>query len=193
MELVETSYPTSQLAVSGPNQGTVELFKAGGCKRYAEIGVYRGDTALQIASHLDGEGEIHLFDFEDRVADVAARLRDAGHENVVGHGNSRRLMDSYNWSLMSLLRDRSEPAFDYVFLDGVHTWGHDALAFLLADRLLAEGGYMDFDDYWWTIARSPSMGPEAFPAATKLYTAEQMEERQVALVVNLLVRGDARY
>lgn len=193
MELVDSSYPTSQLAVRGPNQRTVELFKAGGCKRYAEIGVYRGGTALEIAAHLEGEGEIHLFDFEDRVAEVAGRLREAGHENVVGHGNSRKLLDSYNWSLMRLLREHPEPMFDYVFLDGVHTWSHDALAFLLADRLLAEGGYMDFDDYWWTIARSPSMSPEAFPAASKLYTGEQMEERQVALVVDLLVRGDARY
>jgi len=179
--------------VNGPNQDTVEFFKASGCRRYAEIGVYEGDTTLEIAAHLAGEGEIHLFDFEDRVADVAARLGRAGHNNVVGHGNSRRLMDSYNWSLMRLLHEHEQPLFDYVFLDGAHTWGQDALAFLLADRLLVPGGYVDFDDYWWTLARSPSMNPAAFPPTSKLYTEEQIEERHVALVIDLLVRRDSRY
>lgn len=193
MELVDSAYPSCDLAVSGPNQATVDFFGASGCRRVAEIGVYRGDTAEKLAEHLAGQGELHLFDFEDKVTEVSARLKAAGHENVVAHGNSRKLMDSYNWSLMRLLRDHSEPIFDYVFLDGAHTWSQDAFAFLLVDRLLAEGGYLDFDDYWWTIARSPSMNPEAFPATGKLYTQEQIEERQVALVVDLLVRRDPRY
>ncbi len=193
MELVDSTCPALDPALGEANAQTVEFFKASGCRRFAEIGVYKGDTSRKIAEHLAGEGEIHLFDFEDNVAAVGSSLKAAGHANVVTHGNSRRLMDSYNWSLMRLLRDHSEPLFDYVFLDGAHTWGLDALAFLLLDRLLADGGYLDFDDYWWTTARSPTMNPEAFPATSKLYTQEQIEERQVALVVDLLVRRDLRY
>jgi hypothetical protein len=116
-----------------------------------------------------------------------------GHRNVTAHPNTRKVFDSYNWSLMELLRDGDGPAFDYVFIDGAHTWALDALAFLLVDRLLAPGGYVDFDDYHWTLARSPSMSPEAFPPTSKLYTEEQIAERQVALVVDLLVRPDGRY
>jgi hypothetical protein len=37
------------------------------------------------------------------------------------------------------------------------------------------------------------MNPDVFPATAKLYTDEQIEERQVALVVDLLVRPDPRY
>ena len=193
MELVDDTCPPLDPALGEPNTQTVDFFKASGCRMFAEIGVYKGDTSLKIAEHLGGEGEIHLFDFEDNVARVVSGLGAAGYENVVSHGNSRKLMDSYNWSLMKLLREHPEPMFDYVFVDGAHTWALDALACLLLDRLLVDGGDLDFDDYWWTAARSPTMNPETFPATGKLYTDEQIEERQVALVVDLLVRRDPRY
>jgi predicted O-methyltransferase YrrM len=187
------SFPEARLNVDGPNERTVAFFASTGCRAYAEIGVYEGSTARRIAQHLDGRGEIHLFDFADRVAAVAATLRADGHDNVVEHPNSRRLLDSYNWSLMQVLAEHGGPVFDYIFLDGAHTWAHDALAFSLADRLLADGGYLDFDDYTWTLRASPSMNPDIFPEVAELYTDEQIDSRQVALVVDLLVRTDARY
>ena len=187
------AFPETDLNVDGANERTVAFFAQSGCRRYAEIGVYKGYTAARIADVLRGEGEIHLFDYADRVESVAAALRDAGHRNVVAHGNSRRLLDSYNWSLMRVLAERGGETFDYVFVDGAHTWAHDALAFALADRLLAPGGYVDFDDYSWTLRASPTMNPAAFPEVERLYTDEQIDARQVALVVDLLVRRDERY
>lgn len=187
-------YPSDGLAVDGPNVQVVDHFRASGATRFAEIGVYEGDTTLAVAEALGGRGEIHLFDFEDKVTAVAARLAEAGHSgNVVLHPNSRKLLDSYNWSLMRLLQESGEPRFDYVFLDGAHTWGVDALAFMLLDRLLEPGGHIEFDDYYWTIERSPSMSPDVFPATDRMYTREQIAEQQVALVVDLLVRTDPRY
>jgi predicted O-methyltransferase YrrM len=193
MKLVEQAYPSTALKVEGPNDGTVEFFKSTGSRVYAEIGVYKGYTAAKIAEHLDGEGEVHLFDYEDRLAEAVSRLAETGHENVVEHPNSRLIMDSYNWSLMRLLDRCPEPIFDYVFLDGAHTWALDALAFLLVDRLLKPGGHVDFDDYAWTLAGSPSMKPEVFPDVLRLYSREQIDKRQVALVVDLLVRRDPCY
>ena len=187
------SYPTGELNVTTANSRTVEFFAASGCRTYAEIGVYEGDTALAIATSLDGAGELHLFDFDDRVEAAAARLQQAGHGNVFAYPNSRRLLDSYNWSLMRLLEDRKAPIFDYVFVDGAHTWAHDALAFFLIDRLLQPGGYIDFDDYPWTLRNSPSMNPAAFPEVEQLYTDDQIDTAQVALVVDLLVRADPAY
>jgi len=186
-------FPTTALNVHGPNDRTVELVRASGARSYAEIGVYRGDTARRVAELLGGDGELHLFDYEDRVVPVAAALRAAGHGNVVAHPNSRRMLDSYNWSLMRLLAAHREPLFDYVFLDGAHTWALDALAFCLVDRLLRPGGIVDFDDYHWTVRASPSMRPEIFPDVLDLYTDEQIDARQVALVVDLLARRDGRY
>jgi predicted O-methyltransferase YrrM len=192
-ETVDESYTHGPLLVEGPNERTVAAVRETGARTYMEIGVYLGATASAVAEVLDGQGEIHLLDFEDRVTPVASRLRAAGHGNVVAHANSRRALDSYNWSLMKLLRDGRAGTFDYVFLDGAHTWAHDALAFLLVDRLLEPGGHVDFDDYGWTLARSPSMRPDAFAPTRQLYSDEQIETQQVALVVDLLVRSDPRY
>ena len=188
------AFPETDLKVDGPNERTVELVSASGARAYAEIGVYKGFTAQRVAELFDGDGELHLFDYEDRVAPVVQRLRAAGHDNVVAHPNSRRLLDSYNWALMEVLTaSDGAPVFDYIFIDGAHTWVHDALAFFLADRLLKPGGVLDFDDYTWTIRDSPSMNPAAFPDVEALYTDAQIDARQVALVVDLLVRRDGRY
>jgi predicted O-methyltransferase YrrM len=193
VKLVEQAYPSTALKVEGPNEATVEFFKSTDSRVYAEVGVYKGYTAAKIAEHLAGEGELHLFDYEDRLTEAASRLSETGHPGVVQHPNSRLIMDSYNWSLMRLLDRCPEPIFDYVFLDGAHTWALDALAFLLIDRLLKPGGHVDFDDYSWTLAGSPSMKPEVFPDVLRLYTGEQIEKRQVTLVMDLLVRRDPRY
>jgi predicted O-methyltransferase YrrM len=190
---VTRAFPDADLMVDGPNRATVEFFEGTRCRSYAEIGVYRGDTTLAIAELMAGEGQIHLFDYEDRVSEVSRRLQAAGHHNVSAHGNSSCLMDSYNWSLMRALAASDGPPYDYVFIDGAHTWVHDALAFLLIDRLLMPGGYVDFDDYHWSLRHSPSMNPQAFPDVERLYSQEQIDSRQVALVVDLLARPDERY
>lgn len=193
MTAVEHAFPTGPLNVKGANERTAAFFAASGCCVYAEIGVYKGDTALRIADHLGGRGHLHLFDYDDRLRGARRRLRRAGHANFTLHPNSRRLLDSYNWSLMRLLAEHEEPVFDYVFIDGAHTWALDALAFCLVDRLVREGGYVDFDDYWWTLRGSPSMNPDAFPEVEQLYTDEQIDRAQVALVVDLLVRRNPGY
>jgi hypothetical protein len=181
------------LRVEGANQGTVSFLASTACRVIAEVGIYEGHTSRQIAEFLAGDGELHLFDFADRVDEVVAQLHEAGYHNIVGYGNSRKLLDSYNWSLMRVLQQNSTPIYDYVFLDGAHVWALDALAFFLIDRLLKPGGYIDFDDYGWSVAISPALNPVAFPKTAELYTAEQIQERQVAIVVDLLVKRDTRY
>lgn len=167
--------------------------RATGARCIAEIGIYRGDTSELLAEHLGGKGELHLFDFDHRVEQVISRLRRAGHTNVVGHSNSDKVMDSYNWSLMKVLHEHREPLFDYVFLDGAHTWQLDALAFCLVDRLLKNGGHIDFDDYGWSMQKSPTMRPEANPVTAELYTQEQISTCHVRLIIDLLVRRSGRY
>lgn len=175
------------------NWTTIEFLKTTDARVVGEIGTYLGHTAEQIARVLDGQGELHIFDFEERVDDVVAKLAALGYRNVVSHGSSHRSFDSYNWSLMKLIRDHPEPIFDYVLLDGSHTWNHDGFAFFLIDRLLKPGGYLDVDDYAWTLGNSRTMMPSVFPATRKLYTDEQIDTAQVSLIVNLLIRRDQRY
>ncbi|MGI8948588.1 MAG: class I SAM-dependent methyltransferase [Ornithinimicrobium sp.] len=182
------------LNVPAPNDATISLVRESGARVVAEIGVYEGATSAGIARVLaERDGELHLFDFQDRVEAVIDRLAGPEYAPVIGHGNTRKIMDSYNWTLGRLLAEPAPPAFDYVFLDGAHLWGIDALAFFLADRLLSVGGIIDFDDFDWSLAASETMNPSVFPATADLHTQEQIESRQVALVVDLVVRSDPRY
>ncbi|MBK9242958.1 MAG: class I SAM-dependent methyltransferase [Acidobacteria bacterium] len=169
------------------------LVAATQCRTIAEIGIGTGRTSLGVAQTLDGDGVLYLFDFQEKVDTVAAQLRERGYSNVIACGCSSRRLDSYNWPLAKLLREHDRPLFDFVYLDGAHTWVHDALAFLLIDRLLQPGGYVVFDDYDWTIAASPTVNPNRTPIVRELYTDEQMHTPQVKWVVDLLVKRDPSY
>lgn len=160
---------------------------------FAEIGIDKGDTSLELARFLNGRGVLHLFDYEDVVVRVRNRLAAEGIKNIELHGCSRCSHDSYNWNLMKLLTGAPKLRFDYVYLDGAHTWEIDGMAFFLCDMLLKKNGFIDFDDYEWSHATSPTCNPRSFPGITKMYTAEQIATQQVALVVDLLARGCGRY
>lgn len=179
------NYP-SKLAVSGPDLTTVEWVRKTGARHVAELGVYRGGTTKLIAAALPEDGSLDLFDFADTLERVVPAAKAVARCPVRGHGNSHKLLDSYCWSLMRVLREHPEPIWDYVYLDGAHTWAVDGFAFLLCDRLLRPGGYIDFDDYRWTLGKSPSLNPRQFSLTSKLYTREQIRTPQVELVCTLL-------
>lgn len=172
--------------------------KPAGDARVAEIGVKDGDTTIRLAQHLNNVGAIYLFDYHDRVATVKQRLATAGYHNVQSYGNSYKLFDSYNWSLMKLIECHDRELFDYVYFDGAHTWHHDALAATLCMRLLKVGGYIDIDDYEHRYATSPNAAPgieptQPRPRTEDAFTQEQINAKQVKLVVDLIVKEDYRF
>lgn len=161
--------------------------------RVAEVGIWKGATSIEIARLLGPGDELHLFDYEDNVAEVLAGLTERGLTNALGWGCSYKFLDSYNWGLKRLMEERgTEPLFDYVYIDGAHTWAIDALAFYLCDMLLKPGGYVDFDDYEWTL-RGSSLDPASVPETAELYTDEQIGDRQVKAIVDLLVKPRTDY
>ena len=196
--MAEQTYPAHVVAVQ-PNTVTLTCIEKLFADRdrdtlcIAEIGIHVGATTERIAQYMDNRGQLHIFDFQDKVDRVLARVNALGYGNVRGFGSSYKMLDSYNWQLMKLINTCGSPIYDYVYLDGAHTWAIDALAFFLADRLLKVGGCIDFDDYGWTLAASPSMNPAAFPLTGDMYTDEQIGLPQVAIIVELLVKRDARY
>ena len=181
-------------AVGSANEVTVSCIRDFKCNSVAEIGIYEGYTSVEIAKHLNRIGELHLFDFEDKVSRVRQKIEAAGFSNVKTFGSSYKIA-----SLLQLAsreagqQDTNSPIYDYVFIDGAHTFAIDALTFFLSDRLLKIGGYLDFDDYEWTLAGSSSLRPEVFPLTRKLYTREQINCRQVKMIVDALVRKSGRY
>lgn len=186
------NYPAN-VSVYAPNSETVEWVKKTNSKMVAEIGIYQGHTSIEISKILPEDGELHLFDFHDRVDAVGAKVEKAGFKNVKRFGCSYKLLDSYNWPLAKLIESNPSPVYDYMFLDGAHTFAIDALTFFLADQLLKINGHMDFDDYAWTLGGSPALRPERFPLTAKLYTREQIDAQQVRMIVDLLVRKSGRY
>lgn len=97
---------------------------------------------------------------------------------------------SYTWELMKLLERDPQPRFDFVYIDGGHTWDVTGFGFLLVDRLMASGGWVLFDDLDWTLAKSPSQ--MANPRIMKL-PQEQLTTPQVRKVFELLVRTHPGY
>ena len=159
---------------------------------FAEFGVWKGATTGQLARFLNNQGQLHLFDYSDTVTDLKRKLQKAGFSNVIGWGNSYRYLNSYNWSLRYILERHSDLRFDYIFLDGAHTWAIDALTFLLCDQLLNVGGYIDFDDYGWRL-RGSSLDPSRVTDTAELYTDAQIDDFQVRAIVELLVRRRGNY
>ena len=159
---------------------------------YAEFGFYRADTARNICERFPN-ATLHLFDFDSNVEVAKTRLNDFPNR-IFYYGNTQRYNDSYNWNLAKLFfNNNATPIFDYCFLDGAHTFAIDALNFFVCDRMLRTGGYMDFDDYDWSLANSPSLNPRACPEITKQYTDEQIMSQQVKVIVDGFVKTDPRY
>ena len=181
-----------------------QIIRALGLTRYAEIGLDKGATVGKVAKAMGGQGTIHLFDFRDKcmsvMHDMGSRFPDM---KFISHPNSLKIKDSYNWSLMKLLRkpDDKRPVFDYVYLDGAHTWEVDGLTFYLVDQLLAPGGFIEFDDYNWTLQASIQMHKrrDADAAQKRMarlrthYTDEQLAEPHVKQVIDLLVKRHPNY
>jgi hypothetical protein len=82
--------------------------------------------------------------------------------------------------------------FDYAFLDGAHVWAVDGFTFLLTDMLLKPNGYIEMDDFDWTL-RGSSLDPTKNRSTRKFYTNEQIDSKQVELIIDLLIRRSGRY
>lgn len=94
---------------------------------------------------------------------------------------------SYNWFLHRKIREQTrdgtcDPCYDFVFIDGAHTWEDDGFAFFLVDKLLRPDGWILFDDLSWTM-------DERWPDVP----AEQRAVRQVEEVFDLLVSCHPSY
>jgi predicted O-methyltransferase YrrM len=97
---------------------------------------------------------------------------------------------SYTWELMKILERDPQPRFDFVYIDGGHTWDVTGYGFLLVDRLLAPGGWVLFDDLDWTLAASPSLANSAWVVSL---STEERTTPQARKVFQLLVQTHPEY
>ncbi|MCB2203214.1 class I SAM-dependent methyltransferase [bacterium] len=126
-------------------------------QRVLELGFAHGTSSCYMAAAMDelGEGQVLTMDSHEakkRQPDITTLMEKTGLGNRIQPVHAER---SYTWELMKLIEEqtkdgKTEPLFDFVFIDGGHTWDSDGFAFLLADRLLRPGGWVLFDDVTWT-------------------------------------------
>ncbi|WP_339756941.1 class I SAM-dependent methyltransferase [uncultured Hoeflea sp.] len=155
----------------------------------AEIGVGFGATTLEVAKAFDNRGEIHLFDFVESANELKSDLANLGYCNIHAHGNTQKYWDSYHWSLAALLKQGVSERFDIMYIDGAHTYLHDALAFFMCDRLIKVGGVIVFDDWNWKFEQSAYMKRTRH----EYMTPEQESSCQVGYVIDTLVKNHIGY
>jgi predicted O-methyltransferase YrrM len=94
---------------------------------------------------------------------------------------------------LSMYETSNDGIFDLVFLDGAHTFIHDALSTSLLKILLRPSGVIIFDDLYWTIMKSPTVNPDVRPINAQLYTREQMETPNIDMVCKIFMDRDETF
>ncbi|MAZ84415.1 MAG: hypothetical protein CME90_12535 [Hoeflea sp.] len=163
----------------------------------AEVGVGIGATTVEFCRNLGDSDKIYLFDFTATLNELCGDLSALGYENVFPFGSTRHTYDSYVWQLLKLAKhhlNAGDPAiFDFIYLDGAHTFLHDSGAAAICKLLLKPGGYLLFDDYNWTFMSSPTLNPEKKPEVTGWYSSEQLSYPNVRMVCEVLMDSDKNY
>jgi hypothetical protein len=121
--MIELLGTTGYETISAPNRNSTmvirTLLSSGvAAPVVAEIGVGIGATTLAMATLLDNRGELHIYDFQDKVAALIADLEARGYTNVRAFGNSGRHWDSYTWTLGQKILNGCEAVYDYIYVDG---------------------------------------------------------------------------
>ena len=167
----------------------------------AEIGVGIGASTVEFLKVMAGAGTLHLFDFNDVLHQLVADLKPLDVSDgirLVTHGNGRQRFNGYAWTLATMAaargRDDATPeVFDFVYLDGAHLFHHDAPSCVLLKEMIKPGGYIVFDDMYWTVNGSPTMNPAVKPAVRDDFSDEQLATPHVELVVDVFMRPDDRF
>lgn len=145
---------------------------------------------------LDEDDTYYVFDFEDTIKAFKKDLgtRDFGIKcKIITKSNTRKEWDSYNWNLTDMIFEMRERhaggIFDAVYLDGAHSFIHDAPTVCLLKELIKDNGYLILDDLHWTFAKS-AWGQRVGPSRL---TEEQMKDKQVLRVQKIFLDNDSNW
>lgn len=178
-----------------------------------ELGVAHGKATSYIAAALDelGEGQVTGVDLDknssENLIEKLSRLRVPTQKESVlpeellqrcGLAKYVQLVyepTSYNWFLMEKIREQSKeglctPCYDFCFLDGRHDWFVDGFAFCLVDKLLRPGGWIIFDDVYWSFSRSILLKDTA---EVQAMPKVERETPPIKLIIELLVAQHPNY
>lgn len=187
-------------SVSNPNKEVIscvgEILQNKGRIMFYEIGVGVGATTLPVAkaiSQRGGKGRIKIFSKTRDVEELVSDLNKMGYDFVEGIGSPCKTYSGYHFE-MAVAFSRSElPTFDLAYLDGGHVFHLDASAACILKELCTPGGYIIFDDYNWSLQKSPTQNPNANPLTFEHYDEDQINTAHVELICKSLMDTDPRY
>ncbi|WP_457093958.1 class I SAM-dependent methyltransferase [Microvirga sp. P5_D2] len=154
--------------------------------RCLELGFAHGVGTVWIAGAVQtlGRGKVVAVD------NHSAFERTPSAQDLIIHAGLESLVDlhydpiSYTWHLMRNLEAYVLEPFEFVFIDGAHTWDTDGFAFFLVEKVLRPGGWILFDDLDWSYSKSPAALQKEF---VRSMTDEQKNTAQIRQVWEKLV------
>lgn len=159
-----------------------------------EFGVAYGKSACFIADAMrdNGVGHVTGLDFDVIHKNCPSPIQSLESCGLSDRATVVASYYSYTWELIEILKasltdEGYRPKYDFVFIDGAHTWGVDGLAFLLIDKLVRPGGWVLFDDLGWTPDAGRLVPKSKHPRGGDPNVA------QVDLIWDLLVLPDKSY
>ncbi|MBN1498120.1 MAG: class I SAM-dependent methyltransferase [Spirochaetes bacterium] len=161
---------------------------------YYEIGVGIGATTLPVAEKLNNKGKIILLSREHHVKELAEDLAERGFANIDSSmGNPLKTYSGYHFELAMGALEKKLPKFDLAYIDGGHVFHLDAPATCILKELCRPNAYMIFDDYNWSLAKSPTLRPSKRPDTLKEYDLRQIEACHVMMVCKIFMDVDSRF
>ena len=157
-----------------------------------ELGFAHGTSSCYMASTLREMGEGHLTTIDLK----SAKFRQPNIETLLYKLDLNDLVTpyyentSYTWRLMKFIEDNNEPIYDFCYVDGAHDWYNDGFAFFLVDKLLKPGGWIIFDDMFWTFESSPALKNTS---RVKNMPEDEKSIPHIGQVFNLLVKTHPNY
>lgn len=157
------------------------------CTNVLELGFLHGVSSLYIAGAMqDNGGKLTTIDHKSarkRNPNIETLLKNANLESYVNYYYEPK---SYTWRMMRFLQEGKVGTFDFVYIDGSHTWDGAGYDFYLASKLLKKNGWILFDDILLTYENTQPNWKSKMPN-------DMFVLPQVGLVYDLLVKTDDRY
>lgn len=166
-----------------------------------ELGIAHGTATCVMAAALQelGAGRITAVDLID-TKDVfqptpEAQLHDTG---LTAFADVVRMQSGYTWFLhdaivKNTVDDVCVPVYDLVVIDGPKNWTIDGAAFFMADKLLKPGGWMIFDDVYWTYAEADTRRDSTDGISHRSLSLEERRTPHIRDVVDYLVKQHPDY
>ena len=131
--------------------------------KFLQIGTYTGDASVWILDNVLTNPTSWLIDVDtwegsdepEHTKINFNKVYEYYKERMIPYTNVRSIRDSSN----NFFKHNTEPMFDFIYIDGDHTYAQVLKDSENAWNTLLKGGIMAFDDYLWNEGLAPELTP----------------------------------